>query len=158
MDWLVIEGVSPYDGRYPFDVGDDAELTRREWQWIKRLSGYMPLTIEEGLQGGDPDLFTVFALIALRRAGKIETADVQAVFERFLDTAAGTTIRLEPGTAAAESEENDAVDPPAGSSTGNDASSGDGSTTSSATSPGRPNHVGIPGSATSTLPPARSGR
>ena len=46
------------------------ELTTREWGWIKRLSGYLPLNIEDGL--GDPELVIVFAAIALRRAGKVE--------------------------------------------------------------------------------------
>ena len=40
-------GVPPYDGRYDFDL-EGRELTTREWGWIKRLSGYLPLTIEEG--------------------------------------------------------------------------------------------------------------
>ena len=67
MDYIVIEGVRPYDGRYEFDL-EGRELTTREWGWIKRLSGYLPLTIEEGLT--DPELITVFACIALRRAGQ----------------------------------------------------------------------------------------
>ena len=73
MDYIVVEGVRPYDGRYEFDLAGQ-ELTTREWGWIKRLSGYLPLTVEEGLS--DPELIVVFAVIALRRAGKVEPKDV----------------------------------------------------------------------------------
>ena len=51
-------------------------FTTREWGWIKKHSGYLPLTVEEGFRGADPELITVFAVIALHRAGKIQTADV----------------------------------------------------------------------------------
>ena len=70
MDWLILEQVPPYDGRYEWDL-EGRELTTREWGWIKRLAGYLPLNIEDGL--GDPELIAVFAAIALRRAGKVET-------------------------------------------------------------------------------------
>ena len=46
MDWLTIKGVPPWDGRYEFDL-EDRELTTREWGWIKRWSGYLPLTVAE---------------------------------------------------------------------------------------------------------------
>ena len=75
MDYIVIEGVPPYDGRYEFDL-EGRELTTREWGWIKRHSGYLPLTIEDGFT--DPELVTVFAAIALRRAGKVEAREVPA--------------------------------------------------------------------------------
>ena len=75
MDYIVVEGVRPYDGRYEFDIAGQ-ELTTREWGWIKRLSGYLPLTVEEGFS--DPELVTVFAAIALRRAGKITVQEVPA--------------------------------------------------------------------------------
>ena len=41
MDYLTIEGVAPYDGRYEFDLRD-RPFTVREWGWIKRHSGYLP--------------------------------------------------------------------------------------------------------------------
>jgi hypothetical protein len=47
MDTIVISGVKPYDGRYEFELGD--ELTTREWGWIKRLSGYLPSTLDDQL-------------------------------------------------------------------------------------------------------------
>ena len=42
--------------------------------------GYLPLTIDEGYR--DPELITVFACIALRRAQKATPAEVPALFER----------------------------------------------------------------------------
>ena len=92
MDFIVVEGVRPYDGRYEFDLAGQ-ELTTREWGWIKRLSGYLPLTVEEGLS--DPELIVVFAVIALRRAGKVEPKDVPAVFERLSDAPFGAAITME---------------------------------------------------------------
>ena len=74
MDYLTIEGVKPYDGRYEFDIENHA-LTTREWGWIKRHSGYLPLTIADGYAGADPELYAVFAVIALCRAGKVDARD-----------------------------------------------------------------------------------
>lgn len=153
MNWIVVEGVKPWDGRYELDLVD-LELTTREWGWIKRLSGYMPLTVDQGFKGGDAELFAVFAAIALRRAGRVDTRDVPDVFDRLVDAPFGTTIRLESDSAEDEAE--DDADPP-GSSTGNTPSSGDGSPTSSETSAHPPNGSGIHGSDTSTSVPARSG-
>ena len=50
MDWLVIESVNPYDGRYEFDLAGD-QFTTREWGWVKRLAGYLPDNLEDGLDG-----------------------------------------------------------------------------------------------------------
>ena len=82
VDWLILEHVPPYDGRYEWDL-EGRELTTREWGWIKRLAGYLPLNIEDGL--GDPELIAVFAAIALRRAGKVETNEVPRAFEYLSD-------------------------------------------------------------------------
>lgn len=122
---LVIEDLRPYDGEYDFDVG---EFNRREWGWIKRFSGYLPGDVEKGFMGFDQDLYAVFAIVALHRAGRIDQGDAGHVFDRFQE---GGTIRLvgEP----AETEEEDAG-PPAVSSNGNGISSGPGSSESSETS------------------------
>lgn len=106
MDWIVIEGVRPYDGRYEFDIAGQ-EFTTREWGWIKRLSGYLPLTIEQGFSDGDPELFCVFATIALRRASAIEARDVPTVFETLVDAPFGGTIKLDSDRAAAADEDED---------------------------------------------------
>jgi hypothetical protein len=142
MDWIVIDGVQPWDGRYEFDL-DRQPFTTREWGWIRRTTGYMPLTVEEGLRGADPELFTVWAVIALRRAGRINAEEVTGTYERLLDAPFGAAITFEGGTEA------DAGPPPGGpgeGSSSNGATSGPGSSTSSETS--EPS-AGTHGSATS---------
>lgn len=151
MDYIVIDGVRPWDGRYLFDLMND-ELTTREWGWIKRLSGYMPLTLDEGFAGGDPELYAVFATIALWRAGKIESRAVPDVFERIADAPFGSTIRLEHDR---DEEEADSEDPPVQRSTGNEHSFGDDSRLSLATSDGTPANSGTPGSGSSVSDPTR---
>jgi hypothetical protein len=151
MDHIVIAGVAPYEGRWEFDL-DQRELSTREWGWIKRLAGYLPLTIEEGLT--DPELIVVFACIALRRAGKVEPGDVPRVFEQLSDAPFGSAITME--TDVAEEPEGDAG-PPTPSSTGNGDTSGPGSPTSSETSPSPRSLSGMLVSATSESAPSRSG-
>ena len=31
--------------------------TTLEWRWVKKVSGYLPGTIGDGVDGGDPDIF-----------------------------------------------------------------------------------------------------
>ena len=149
MDYIVIEGVRPYDGRYEFDLAGQ-ELTTREWGWIKRLSGYLPLTVEEGLS--DPELIVVFAAIALRRAGKVEPRDVPQVFERLSDAPFGSAITMETDVA----EEVEEKSPPPESSNSSDATSGPASSPSSATLPAPLKASGMRGSVTSLSEPRRS--
>lgn len=149
MDWIVVEGVGGWDGRYEFDL-EQQPFTTREWGWIKRFSNYLPLTIDQGWRGGDPELFAAFAVISLYRAGRVTPADAAEVFERFVDAPFGGTIRLETDEPA---DEGDDAGPPAGSSNGSSSSSGDGSPTSSEmwAPPG-----GIPASDTSVSRPVGS--
>ena len=146
MDYITIDGVPPYDGRYEWDI-ENRELTTREWGWIKRLTGYLPLNIEEGL--GDPELVVVFAAMALRRAGKVEAKDVPQAFERLSDAPFGERITLETDVA----DEEDDAGPPASSSTSNGADSGASSIANSVTSVLAPSPSGTPGSATSESGP-----
>jgi hypothetical protein len=152
MDWIVIDGVKPYDGRYQLDASLD--FSTREWGWIKRLAGYLPLNVEEAFTGGDPELFAVLALVALHRAGKVEARDVPGLYDRMLDSPFWTTIRFESDGDTVLAEEADADSPPPGSSTGNAGSSGAESTPSSETSPSRQNGSGSPGSDSSVYDPA----
>jgi hypothetical protein len=149
VEWLEIEGLRPYDGRYEFDL-ETRELTTREWGWIKRHSGYLPLTVEEGLMGSDPELFACFAVIALRRAGKIEVRDVAEVYERLADAPFGSTLKL-----TSDAEEVDA-DPPALRTIVSAPSSGDDSRTPSETSDSSPSASGTSGSDTSASRRERS--
>jgi hypothetical protein len=154
MDRIVIEGVRPYDGRYELDLGG-APLTVREWGWVKRHTGYLPVTLDENTFT-DPEMITMLALIALRRAGTITVAQVGEVWDRFADAPFGSAITFEADPAA-DREEDDAG-PPASSSNGNGPSSGDGSATSSAIS-GWPTLAssGTPASAISASTSSRSG-
>lgn len=151
-DWILIEGLRPWDGRYPFNLTEDVPTTR-EWGWIKRFSGYMPATIEEGINGMDAELISVFAVITLRRAGKIDNRQVPEIFERLADAPYGATVRLEFG---ADVESEASVVPLDGNSSGRASDSGEDSTRSSETSePQTLELSGTHGSATSeSLPTA----
>ena len=81
---VVIQGVKPYDGEYELDL-EGEPLTTLEWRWVKKISGYLPLTMHEGFSGGDPDLVCALAVIALRRNGKIAKEQALAVAERLAD-------------------------------------------------------------------------
>ena len=145
MDYIVIEGVPPYDGRWEFDL-EGRELTTREWGWVKRLSGYLPLTIDEGLS--DPELIVVFACVALRRASKVEIKDVPAVFEQLSDAPFGSAITMETDVAEKEAEESH---PPPSSSSESDDSSGAASSPNSETLVMPPKGFGTLGLASSEL-------
>lgn len=96
---LVIENLKPWDGSYDFDL---EEFTRREWGWVKRFAGYLPGDVEKGFTGADPELWAVFAIIALHRAGRIQAGDASDIFERFED---GGLIRLEGDRDVEEDEQ-----------------------------------------------------
>ncbi len=84
--------VKPYVGRYPFNFL--RELTIREWGWVKRNTGYLPLTVDDALEGGDPELVGILAVIAMVRAGRIGNAEVAEVYEWLLDTDAKAAITV----------------------------------------------------------------
>lgn len=85
--------VPRYSGEYDLNI-DDPPLSNLEWRWIKKISGYMPLTLEQGWEGGDPDMFIAFAVIALRRAGMIDKDRALAVADELADVPFGTAIML----------------------------------------------------------------
>ena len=145
---LVLKKVPPYDGEYQLDL-EAVPLTAREWGWVKRLAGYLPLTIDEGLAGGDPELLSVFAAVALRRVGRIQVSQVPAVFEQLQDVPVDGTLRVELDT----DEGVDTGGPLTPSSSSNTGSSGDGSSTGSATSENHRSPTGDPNSATSVSAP-----
>jgi hypothetical protein len=123
-DWITITGVKPYDGRYELDI-DAQPLTVREWGWVKRHAGYLPLTLEADAFT-DPELIMVLAAIAARRGGRVEPADIPALIERFQDVDPFASITYESGV-----EAGDADGPPASSSETRRSSNGDSSTTGS---------------------------
>ncbi len=148
MDYIVVQGVRPYDGRYQFDL-EGEELTTREWGWIKRLSGYLPINVEEGLS--DPELIVVFAAIALRRAGKVEARDVPDVFERLSDAPFGAAITME--TESVKEEDRETVPPQPSSSSSVDTSGPE--STNSETSPATQDGSGNPPSGSLASVPTR---
>jgi hypothetical protein len=74
MTVVVVKGSGRYDGEYHLDVENRA-LNGREWNWIKRISGYMPNTIKEGFQGEDPDLYVALAVVAMAREYRIDRTE-----------------------------------------------------------------------------------
>lgn len=119
MDYIVVQGVPPFDGRYELVLGEG--LTTREWGWIKRLAGYLPLAVDDNAIG-DPEFICVLVAIALRRAGKVEAAEVPAVFEQLADAPPLASFTIEAG----EDEESEAAQasPPAQNSSENGGSFG----------------------------------
>lgn len=136
-DHIHIEGLEPYNGDWEFDLGD-SPLTTREWGWIKRHAGYLPVDVDEKAFS-DPELVTMFGAIALRRHGKIETEEVVRVYESFLDAPFGAQIVLRGERRAKEESE---ASPPPESSTSSTDTSGPDSTTPSATSEDPPKRSG----------------
>lgn len=76
---VIVKGAGRYDGEYMLDT--DRAFNAREWNWIKRIAGYMPATISDGFNGGDPDLYVALAVIAMERDGKIDRAEAVRVAE-----------------------------------------------------------------------------
>lgn len=145
MIWIVLTGVPPWNGRHEFD--ETRDYTTQEWGWIKRHSGFMPLTINEGLDGGDAELSITLAVIALHRNGRIEAREVPRVFETIAAAEFGSTLTLEPDT---QPDEEDAdAGPPASRSSSSTPTSGAATPTSSETPDGSPNGTPDSGSSVS---------
>jgi hypothetical protein len=147
VDYIVLTGVKPYDGRYELNLGE--EFTTREWGWIKRHAGYLPLTLTDEAMT-DPELACVLAVIVLHRAGRVERQEVPARCDKLIDAPFGAAIKIEVGED--EQVEGDAGPPPS-SSNGNELFSGGSGRTSSEISPPTQPASGIPGSDTSASPP-----
>lgn len=81
----IVLNTPKYKGEYDFDI-EEHPLTALEWRWVKKISGYLPLTLAEGLQGADPDLFVAFAVVALHRAGQIQKQDALQVADVLADS------------------------------------------------------------------------
>jgi hypothetical protein len=81
MATLRIHQPKQYAGDYQLDL-DDEPLTTLEWRWVKKISGYLPATIGEGVRGGDPDVNVALATIALVRAGRVVEGDALGCADR----------------------------------------------------------------------------
>ena len=140
-DFVVVDGLKPWDGKYPLDTGDQP-LTTREWGWIKRLTGYLPADFTVN----DPEVICVLAVIAMHRAARVATDEVPDVYNRVIDAPFGANIRLEVTEQAGDA---DGPPPEPGVTSSSTPFSGNGSPTSSETSAPDLKPTGIPGSATS---------
>lgn len=119
----VIVHVDPFKGEYPLDVGEQP-FTTVEWRWIKKVSGYLPLTIEEGWNGGDADLFNCIAVIAMYRGGRLAKAEVLKAAEILEDYAMGESVTFEEDEPEeGEDEDDPKASEPSGSPSGSGESS-----------------------------------
>lgn len=134
MDKIIIENIRPWDGTYNLDL-EDQPLTMLEWRWVKKISGYMPLTIDDGLTGGDPDVVCAFAAIALHRSGRVGKEQVIAVADQLADAPFdGSAIRL------IADEEETITDPPSTAATEPPTPNG-GESSNPTSGPSEPTHV-----------------
>jgi len=105
MDRVTITGIPPFDGVFELDLSTRVFSTL-EWRWIKKISGYLPLTIQDGLEGGDPDIFVVMACIALYRAGRIAKEQVFAAADQLSEPPFdGAAIQIVVGEPEEEADE-----------------------------------------------------
>ncbi len=146
-DRIKIAGIPAFDGEYDLDIADQP-LNALEWRWVKKVSGYLPFTIDDGLAGGDPDVVIALAVVAMHRAGKINRDQVLATADQLADLPFDDAhLQLIAG---------EPVDPPMGqgsdetpaNANGSSGSSGDGSSTTSATPALSPSATGLHASAT----------
>lgn len=70
----MIVRVPGFEGEYELD--EDRPFSTNEWRWIREISGYMPLTIQDGFAGGDPTLFVALSVVAMNRSGKLDGSRV----------------------------------------------------------------------------------
>jgi hypothetical protein len=147
-DHITITGVPPYDGRYELDM-QQQPLSTREWIWVKKHAGYLPLTMDRSTFS-DPAFVVVEAVIAMFRAGRVTAAEVPDLVERFQDVDPFAAITYEAGP-----DEDDAVPPPS-SSDEKPSSNGASSPTGSETSDSPPSATGSRRSDTSASAPQMS--
>lgn len=101
MARIIIKGIPQYDGDY--ELATERPLNGLEWRWIKKVSGYMPLTMRDGFEGADPDLFIALAVIAMRRDGKITKDEALRVADTLAE-AYGVEIDLTDDASEVEDE------------------------------------------------------
>ncbi len=72
MPKLIINGVPPWDGDYPFD---DFAFTNRELYEIKQLCGIRAGELIEALDANDTGAYVGIGMVVLKRHGKLLEAD-----------------------------------------------------------------------------------
>lgn len=145
MRGVTIEGSRRHDGDHELALG---LMTPRDYGLIKRLTGYMPADVPDGIGGYDLELVCAIAVVALRKNGRVagDDGDTEArqVYDELIDMTPPNRVRLDLG----EDEEagEDDAGPPLTSSAESGDTPGPDSKTSSETSPTRPGHGGTPAS------------
>jgi hypothetical protein len=91
-DWVELKGAKPWDGRYELEILEQP-LTTREWRWVKKYAGYIPMTLTPE-NWTDPDVVTVLAIIAMHRANRVTEDQIPDLWERLSDLPFGDTIVL----------------------------------------------------------------
>ena len=76
MPKLIVDGLPPWDGEYPFD---NWLFTNRELHRIKQLSGIRAGELFEAIEAGDSDVAVIVAAVVLARHGK--HADVEDLWD-----------------------------------------------------------------------------
>lgn len=76
----MVVNIPGHQGQYELD--EDRAFSTNEWRWIREVSGYMPLTIQDGFAGGDPTLFVALSVVAMHRNGRIRSEQVLEVAEQ----------------------------------------------------------------------------
>jgi hypothetical protein len=142
---VVVDRARPFDGRYPM-----IPFNRYEQGMIRRLTDWLPVDYEKALTGGDAEFVAALAVLAMKRAGRVEYEDVTDTYRRLLDIDAAE-ITLEGDLVEEETEPGP---PPESSSLSSDIS-GPGSSRSSETSEKTPDSNGTPDSATSESVPTK---
>ncbi len=89
----VIVNVERYKGTY--DLDPEVPMTALDWSWIKKISGYLPLTVDAGFEGDDPELYVALAVIALHRAGKVRPNEAVAAAALLMTGDYGTSIVMD---------------------------------------------------------------
>src|SRR5262245_18108801 len=100
-------------GAFELDFKDEA-LSALEWRVVKKISGYTLGTVGDGIVEQDPSLFIAWAVIALRRAGRVGRDEVYIVADELSEFPFdGGFLRYEIG----DPEEEEADPPAAAAST-----------------------------------------
>ncbi len=145
-DRIKIDGIPAFEGEYDLDISDQP-LNALEWRWVKKVSGYLPFTIDDGLAGGDPDVVIALAVIAMQRAGKITRDQVLQTADQLADMPFDDAhMQLIAGDADPQVSQKTSEELVSGN--GSSGSSGDDSPTTSATQEPTPSATGLHASAT----------
>ncbi len=118
MNHVVIDGIPPWDGRYPFD---DFSFTNRELYDIKLLCGIRASELIEALEANDTSAYVACANVVMRRAGtQVDIDDLWNAKVGSITIELGSADDADPPTQSADGSETNETD----SSSGGDSDTG----------------------------------